>query len=218
LKVDSFGEERGSARFSSEKKKASPPFLSDEEAVHEQEKKRAAVEDLVNVEKVEKHVEVPVVQNANQQVEVEEVAQQKPDNVEAAEDQHCPDCTRLLSDLKSHTAQDHVVPIVIQKAAVQAWFECHYTTSSDDVGEDTKAVPRKALLAEINRFLEHMSWPAWKAQSSMYKDWFLVEVLKVSGADAAKGRPWSLYARDGFEGGKNKRLAHMMEKIRLFLQ
>ena len=88
-----------------------------------------------------------------------------------------------------------------------------------------KAVPRKTLLAEINRFLEHMGWHAWKAQSSMYKDWFLVEVLKVSGANAAKGRPWSFYMRDGFAGvgdggggtNKEQRLAEMMEKIRAFL-
>jgi hypothetical protein len=113
----------------------------------------------------------------------------------------------------------------MQKAAIKAWFECRYTTSSEEVGEGAKSVPRKTLLAEINRFLGHMEWPQWKAQSNMYKDWFLVEVLKVSGVDAAKGRPWLLYARDGFAsggdggGGRNKeqRLAEMLEKIRAFL-
>jgi hypothetical protein len=235
-----------------EKKKVSPLLPSDDESVQEeqkkkqavvevviqdqnkvrddtQEKKRASVEDLINVEKnevekktEEKRVELPAAQNGSQEAVIEEGQEEEA----SAEEEHCPDCTRLLGDLKNHTAQDHAVPIAMQKAAIKAWFECHYTTSSDEVGEGAKSVPRKTLLAEINVFLDHMGWPNWKAQSSMYKDWFLVEVLKVGGADATKGRPWSLYARDGFahggdDGGgrrnKEQRLAEMMEKIRGFL-
>lgn len=58
---------------------------------------------------------------------------------------------------------------------------------TDEKAENANGILRKTLLEEINQFLEHMGWPVWKAQMNLYKDWFIPEVLKVSGADSAKG-------------------------------
>ncbi len=40
----------------------------------------------------------------------------------------------------------------IQKAAIRTWFECHYASSRDAVGENPVAVSRKPLLGKINAF------------------------------------------------------------------
>merc|ERR1711991_532177 len=70
--------------------------------------------------------------------------------------------------------------------------------NSGEAGENPTKVPRKTLLQEINHFLHHMEWQQWKAQSNMYKDWFLPVVMGVDANTHAKGRPWSLYKRNGF--------------------
>ena len=108
----------------------------------------------------------------------------------------------------------------------KGWSRLGSSAITDEKVENANGIPRKTLLEEINQFLEHMGWPTWKAQMNLYKDWFIPEVLKVSGADSAKGRPWSLCTRDGFaprgnaENPRNQeqRLLEMTEKMRTFLE
>ena len=93
-------------------------------------------------------------------------------------DEPCVECVRFLGALQQHVSVAHAdSPIAIQKAAVKAWFECHY--SLGDTGDSVVpvAVSRKTLLTEMNAFLAFMQWPVWKTQSAMYKDWFLREVM-----------------------------------------
>lgn len=133
---------------------------------------------------------------AEQRVSVEEKKEDVAPNIVNI-DEPCQDCVVLLDNLKRHVAVHHVDgPISLQKAAVQAWFECHYTKTKS-VGETPSIVPRRLLLNQINIFLEHMGWPQWKAQSNMYKDWFLPEIMGVKNNDN-KGRAWVLYEKDGF--------------------
>ncbi len=124
-------------------------------------------------------------------------------NDDAAEDGPCGACARLLGDLKRHVESDHSGgPISVQKAAIRAWFECHYMSGRGAaVGENPVAVARKTLLGEINAFLEGMGWPTWKTQSVLYKDWFLRDVMALTDDDIRKGRNWSLHYRDGFAPG-----------------
>jgi len=59
----------------------------------------------------------------------------------------------------------------IQKAMMQAWFQCHYSLESDDVGSGVKpvSVSRTTLLKELNTFRKGMNWKQWKSQSSLYR-------------------------------------------------
>ncbi len=76
----------------------------------------------------------------------------------------------------------------VRKAAIQAWFECHYCTGNrGTVGENPVAVARKTLLGEINAFLANMGWSAWKTQSALYKE--LVSARRY-GADRAATGPF----------------------------
>ena len=115
----------------------------------------------------------------------------------------CAECGRILDALRQHVGTAHADgPVALQKAAVRAWFECHYSLDSDNA-DDGVAVSRKTLLDEINAFLASMQWPTWKAQSAMY-DWFLREVMGLSDHDIRKGRNWVLHYRDGFAPGGNQ--------------
>jgi hypothetical protein len=140
-----------------------------------------------------------------QRVSVEEEEEDAVPNI-ANNDDPCRDCVALLDNLKRHVAVHHVDgPISLKKAAIQAWFECHYTKTkpvAGAVGETPSIVPRRLLLNQINIFLEHMGWPQWKAQSNMYKDWFLPEIMGVKNNDN-KGRAWVLYEKDGFAPANN---------------
>jgi RNA recognition motif-containing protein len=155
------------------------------------------------------------------------------ENDEHDVNQPCTECARLLGELKAHVSADHSSgPNEVQKAVIKAWFESHYIrkTSNADVdvvgaGEVPVPVSRKALLGEINTFLEGMGWPIWKTQSGLYKDWFLREIMALSQIDISKGRNWCLFYRDGFAPGGNgddarnrqQRMEEMIIKLREFM-
>ena len=124
------------------------------------------------------------------------------------DDGPCLECTRLVGELKQHIVDNHAArPVAVQKSVIRAWFETHYARNGGGGGGGTGEIPvsvsRMTLLREINTFLDHMGYPRWKTQTSMYKDWFLRQVMALSDDDIRKGRGWSLHYRDGFApGGK----------------
>ena len=100
-----------------------------------------------------------------------------------------------------------------QKAVILAWFECHYTKKEDGgVGEIPVYVSRSTILNEVNALLSSMGWQKWKAQSTLYRDWFLREVMGLDDDDIRKGRNWSLYRKDGFAPGGNSKNARTQQQ------
>lgn len=114
----------------------------------------------------------------------------------------CGVCAQLLGQLRNHVTANHSDgDEAVQKAVIRAWFETSYATNAQGPGEIGIAVSRTTLLREVNALLEHMQWSKWKTQSSMYKDWFLRELLGLSDDDIRKGRGWTLHRLDGFAPG-----------------
>ena len=125
------------------------------------------------------------------------------------------DCSRLLGELTTHVKDSHSPgPLANQKAVVLAWFECHYTKKEEGggAGENPVYVSRSTILNELNALLASMGWPKWKAQSALYRDWFLREVMGLDDDDIRKGRNWSLYRKDGFAPGSNVKNARSQQQ------
>ena len=131
-----------------------------------------------------------------------------------ADDGSCRDCSRHLRDLTEHVKTTHSPgPVADQKAVILAWFECHYTKKEDGgVGEIPVYVSRSTILNELNALLSFMGWQKWKAQSALYRDWFLREVMGLDDDDIRKGRNWSLYRKDGFAPGSSVKNARAQQQ------
>ena len=80
------------------------------------------------------------------------------------------------------------------------------------MGEIPVYVSRSTILNELNALLSSMGWQKWKAQSTLYRDWFLREVMGLDDDDIRKGRNWSLYRKDGFAPGSNVKNARSQQQ------